>query len=97
MAGYDLSNIAMTTEEQDAAIRVAFYNEDTFPKETEHQDTIGKKIPNLLKPWNESIVHPPAYLIEAYATEGFLENFGPDWTIYHIEAALYCGPQKWIL
>ena len=52
MAGYDLSNIAMTTEEQDAAVRVAFYNEDTIPKETEHQDTIGKKIPNLLKPWN---------------------------------------------
>ena len=27
------TNYAMTTEEQDAAIRVAFYNDDTMPKE----------------------------------------------------------------
>ena len=82
----------MTTEEQDAATRVAFYNKDTMPKETELQDAIGKKTPNLVKPRNKALVHPAAYLLEAYATEGCPKNYGPDWTTDHIAAALRRGP-----
>ena len=38
-------------------------------KETELQDAIGKKMPNLVKPRNEALVHPEEDLIEAYTTE----------------------------
>ena len=58
----------MMTEEQDAAIRVAFHNKDTIPKETKPQDSIGKKITNLIKPINEAPVHPASDLLKAYAT-----------------------------
>ena len=46
-------------------------------KETELQNTIGKKMPNLIKPLVEALVHPAAYLLEAYTTEGCPENCGP--------------------
>ena len=68
----------MTTEEQYAAIRVALYNEETMPKETEPQDAIGKKIPKLVEPWNESLLHPAAGLLEAYARDDCPDNCGPD-------------------
>ena len=84
MAGYNLPNISMKTEEQDANIRVAFYNEDTITKWTELQESIGKKIPNLVKPQNESLIHPAAGIIESYATEGWPGNCGPYWKKYHI-------------
>ena len=61
-------------------------------KETELQNTIGKKMPNLIKPLVEALVHPAAYLLEAYATEGCPKNYGPDWTTDHIAAALRRGP-----
>ena len=91
-AGYYLSKIATTTEEQNSAIRVAFHNEDTMPKETEIQDAIGKKMPNLIKPRNEPLVRPTADLLKAYATEGFPENFDLEWSTDHIEATLRRGP-----
>ena len=71
-AGYEILNIEITTEEQDAVIRVAFHKEYTLLKETELQYTIGKKMPNLVKPRNEALVHPASDLLKAYTTEGFL-------------------------
>jgi len=40
----------MTAEEQDAAIRQAFTNEDTFPQEKELRQAIGKNRPSLVHP-----------------------------------------------
>ena len=76
-SGSNLQNIAMTAEEQEATIRLDLYNEDTMTNETGIQDTIGQKMPNLVKPWNEHLVHPAADLLEAYDTEGFQTNCGP--------------------
>ena len=53
----------MKTEEQDASISMAFYNENKIPKETDLQDAIGKKMSNLGKFRNEALVHPSADLI----------------------------------
>ena len=92
MAGYDLSKNSTMTEGQDATIMVAVHNNDKIMKETELRDATVKKVPNLVKPRNESLVHPTEDLLKAYATEGYLENYGPDWSTYHIEAALCCGP-----
>ena len=83
----------MTMEDQYSSIRVDFYNEYKMPKQTEFKDAIGKKMTNLVKPWNEALVHPPETLLEAYTTEGCPENCGPDWVADHIEASLSCSPQ----
>ena len=91
-SGSNLQNIAMTAEEQEATIRLDFYNEDTMTNETGIQDTIGQKMPNLVKPWNEHLVHPAADLLEAYDTEGFQTNCGPYWTTDHIIAIIRCVP-----
>ena len=88
---YDTPTIAMTTEEQDATIRVAFYNEDTVMKEIELQYATGKKMTNLVKPWNESLLHPASDLLETYAMDGCPENCVPYWTKDNIEAALRRG------
>ena len=48
------TNYAMTTEEQDAAIRVAFYNDDTMPKEMELKTAIGK-IKHLVLPRKKAL------------------------------------------
>ena len=53
-----------------------------MPKETEPQDSIGHKMPNLVKPRNEV----------SYTIYGCPENYVPDWTTCHIEAALLHGP-----
>jgi len=42
------AQIAMTAEEQDAAIRQAFTNEDTMPQERELRQAIGKNRLSLL-------------------------------------------------
>ena len=80
-------------EKQDAAIKLAFYNGNTMAEETELQYDIDRKTPNLVKPRNEALVHTSKYLLEAYATEGWLENCGPYWKTDHIEAALLSDPQ----
>ena len=82
----------MTTEEHDFAIRVYFHNGDKILKETELQDTIGKKMPKLVKPQNEALTHTSAEFLKAYAAEGFPEICGLDRSIYHIESSLPCGP-----
>ena len=71
----------MTMEEQDVTIKVALYNEDTMLKETELQESIGKKIPNLVKPQNGYLLHPEADLLDTYATEDSPTNCGSDWSI----------------
>ena len=55
----------MTTEEHDVAIRVEFHNGDTMLKETELQDTIGNKMPKLVKPQNEALTHTSADFLKA--------------------------------
>ena len=84
---------AMTTEEQNAAIRVAFYNDETMPQEKELETAIGK-IKKLVQPRKEALKHEAASLIDSYATEGCPADCGPDWTRDHIEAALLKGPHS---
>ena len=67
--GSDLPNIVMKMEKQDVAIKLAFYNGNTMVEETELLYDIDRKIPNLVKPRNEALVHTSKYLLEAYATE----------------------------
>jgi len=87
------SNLAMTKEEQHAAIRQAFTNTDTMPQETELKEAIGK-IPSLVMPRNEARLHVAADLIDAYSTNGCPTDCGPDWTQAHVEAALHKGPHS---
>ena len=84
---------AMTTEEQNAAIRVAFYNDDTMPQEKELESAIGK-IKQLVQPRKEALKHEAASLIDSYATKGCPADCGPDWTRDHIEVALLKGPHS---
>lgn len=87
-------NYAMTTEEQNAAIRIAFYEDDTMPKEKELESAIGKTQKMLVQPRKEALQHAAASLIKSYATEGCPADCGPDWTKEHIEAALLKGPHS---
>jgi hypothetical protein len=87
------SKIAMTGEEQNAAIRQAFVNNDTMPHEKELKDAIGK-IPSLVTPRNEALLHAAAELIDAYSKNGCPADCGPDWTQEHVEAALLKGPHS---
>ena len=77
----------MTAEEQNAAIRAAFANKDTLPKEKDLLDAIGK-IPSLVKPTKEALLHAAAALIDAYSEDGCPVDCGPDWTPEHIDAAI---------
>ena len=52
------AKIAMTAEEQNAAIRQAFANDDTMPKERELRDAIGKTRPAWYTP-----VSKPSYTV----------------------------------
>ena len=85
--------VAMTPEEQEAAIRTAFYNEDTIPREKELKTAIGK-IRSLVLPRIKALEHAAAALIQAYATEGCPTGCGPSWTKEHIEAAIKNGPHS---
>ena len=58
------AKLTMTAEEQNAAIRAAFANEDTIPQEKELLDALGK-IPSLTKPSNQALSHAAAALIDA--------------------------------
>ena len=87
------SKIAMTREEQNAAIRQAFVNNDTIPQEKELKDAIGK-IPSLVSPRNEALLHAAAELIDAYSKNGCPADCGPDWTQEHVKAALLKGPHS---
>ena len=80
----------MTAEEQNAAIRAAFANEDTLPKEKDLLDAIGK-IPSLVEPRKEALLHVAAALIDVYSQDGCPVDCGPDWTPEHIEAAICRG------
>ena len=84
---------AMTAEEQNAAIRQAFVNDDTIPQETELKNAIGKS-PSLVTPRNEALLHAAAKLIDAYSKNGCPADCGPDWTQEHVEAALLKGPHS---
>ena len=87
---YTLS-LTMTAKEQNAAIWAAFANEDTLPKEKDLLDTIGK-IPSLIEPHKEALLHAAAALIDAYSQDSCPPvNCGPDWTPEHIEAAIHRG------
>ena len=85
--------VAMTPEEQEAAIRTAFYNEDTMPREKELKTAIGK-IRSLVLPRMEALEHAAAALIQAYAKDGCPTDCGPNWTREHIEAAIKKGPHS---
>ena len=86
-------DIAMTKEEQDTAIRKAFYNEDTMPQEQELKDAISKLI-GLVLPLNMARKHAVQHLLDFYGTEGCPADCGPDWTKDHIEAAILKGPHS---
>ena len=86
-------DIAMTPEQQDAAIREALQNEDTMPQEKELQDAIGKLI-GLVLPRHEARKHAAQRLLDLYATDGCPADCGPDWTKDHIEAAILKGPHS---
>lgn len=81
----------MTAEEHNAAIHQAFVNDDTIPQETELRNAIGK-IPSLVTPQKEALLHAAAKLNDAYAKNGCPADCGPDWTQEHVEAALLKGP-----
>jgi len=82
------AQIAMTAEEQDAAIRQAFTNKDTIPQEKELRQAIGKNCPSLVHPRERALLHQAAKLIDAYSKDGWPANCGADWTIEQIEAAI---------
>ena len=63
--------LAMTSEEQNAAIRADLYNEDTLPKEKDIQIAICKNT-RLIKPHTNDRHHAAAALINAYAESGCL-------------------------
>ena len=88
---HDCSNLAMTAEEQEATIRAAFTNEETFPSETELKDAIGK-CTSLVMPRHQALDHAAAPLIKSYATQGCPTDCGPDWSKDHIIAAIEKGP-----
>ena len=83
--------MAMTTEEQNAAIRYAFANDDTLPQEKELADALGKST-SLVQPRKQALAHPAASLIDAYAKNGCPVDCGPDWSQEHLEAAIRRGP-----
>ena len=87
---FNTPSLTMTAEEQNAAIRSAFANEDTLPKEKDLLDAIGK-IPSLVKPTKEALLHAAAALIDAYSEAGCPVDCGPDWTPEHIDAAIRRG------
>lgn len=86
------AKIAMTAEEQNAAIRQAFTNDDTMPKERELRDAIGKTRPSLVHPREQALLHRAAALIDAYSKDGCPADCGADWTKEQIEAAIRRGP-----
>ena len=86
------AKIAMTAEEQNAAIRAAFTNDDTMPQETELRDAIGKNRPSLVHPRERALLHRAAELIDAYSKNGCPADCGADWTKDQIEAAIRRGP-----
>ena len=81
----------MTKEEQNAAIRYAFANDDTLPRETELTTAIGKST-SLVQPRHQALEHPAANLIGSYAKHGCPVDCGPKWSRDHIEAAIRRGP-----
>ncbi len=83
-------SIALTPEQQRAAIHHAFANDDTVPTDPLIQTAQGK-IPSLVQPQKEALAHAAAKLINHYATKGCPVDCGPDWTIEHIEAAILHG------
>ena len=88
---FNTPSLTMTAEEQNAAIRAAlFANEDTLPKEKDLLDAIGK-IPSLVEPRKEALLHVAAALIDVYSQDGCPVDCGPDWTPKHIEAAICRG------
>jgi len=87
------TNLAMSSEEQNAAIRAAFTNDDTMPKEKELKDAIGK-MPSLVELHHKALLHAAASLNNAYAQDGCPADCGPDWTQDHIEEALRKGPHS---
>jgi len=82
------AQIAMTAEGQDAAIRQAFTNEDTFPQEKELRQAIGKNRPSLVHPRERALLHRAAKLIDAYSKDGCPADCGANWTREQIEAAI---------
>lgn len=86
------ARIAMTAEEQNAAIRAAFTNDDTMPKERELREAIGTSRPSLVHPREQALLHRAAALIDAYSKDGCPADCGADWTREQIEAAIRRGP-----
>ena len=80
----------MTPEQQAAAIRLAFYKEETTPKGTELKVAIGKKA-HLVILRNEAMDHVAADLILLNAKDGWPDVCGPEWTKEHIEALILKG------
>ena len=47
---------------------------------------------NLIKPRNETLLHPSADLLGAYNTDGCPKNCVPDWKTDRMESTLHCVP-----
>ena len=81
----------MTPDQKSAAIHVAFYKEETMPKETELKAAIVKKA-HLVILRKEATAHVAAVLIMPYEKYVCPTDCGPKWTKEHIKAATLKGP-----
>ena len=85
--------LALTSKQQDAAIRQAFYNEDTLPQDNFHKNARGK-FAKLMNPQTNAMNHPATDLLQHYADNGCPVDCGKDWSREHIETLLQKGPHK---
>ena len=81
---------ALTPEQHNAAIKEAFLNDDTVPKDPILLNAQGKT-PKLVRPSKDALLHLAATLIHHYSKHGCPVDCGDDWTHEHIEAAILRG------
>ena len=84
---------ALTSEQQDAAIRQSFFDEETIPQDKHRRQAIGKNA-KLMDPQKLAMQHEAGELLKDYADHGCPVDCGADWSIEHIEALLRRGPHK---
>ena len=81
----------MSREEQMAAIRLAFANDDNIPSTSLRRKALGKSA-KLVNPQPLAMQHEAASLLQHYAEHGCPVDCGDDWSREHIEALLRRGP-----
>lgn len=84
--------MALTPEDQEKAIRQAFYENDNFPEAEELRASIGKLPPKVMDPQPSMQWHDAAALLQHYADHGCPVDCGTPWSTEHLEALLRRGP-----